>query len=345
MKLPAPRGPLSASLFEAIRGRAAQPGRATVIERLTAVEHVRDPFTDEDSQLTLWVLYELHYHGFDDVDATWEWEPALLELRAELEEVLENELRRRTDAYVDKALTADGDVADRLFQLTESVEGPSVARFLQREATREQFLEFLIHRSIYHLKESDPQAWVIPRLSGAPKAALVELLYDEYGGGRPDRLHATMFADGLAACGLEREYGAYIEQVPALTLAVNNVMSLFGLHSRLRGASMGHMGAFEATSSLPSRRLAGGVRRLGLSEKIAEYFDEHVEADAVHEQLALRNICGEMVRQDVELERDVFFGAAACLYLDVEVGKAMLSAWQGGRTTLRETNLDPEAVA
>ena len=153
----------------------------------------------------------------------------------------------------------------------------------------------MTQRSLYHLKESDPTAFVLPRLDGPAKAALAELLYDEYGGGRPDRLHATLFARALEGCGLDPAYGAYVDLTPGYTLAVNNAMSLFGLHRRLRGAALGHLAAFEATSSLPCRRIASGIRRLGLPDAVWDYFDEHVEADAVHEQVALRNICGTLV--------------------------------------------------
>ena len=342
MLLPVHRGPLSEALVAVLGGEAAlEADRLLSLAREAAA--VEDPVLDEDFQLSLWVLYELHYLGFEDAAEDWEWHPDLLRVRAELERAFEDELRRRTEPHVRAALGADGDIPAQLFELTETFEGPSVARYVHREATLEQFLEFMVHRSIYHLKESDPHSWVIPRIQGKPKAALVELQYDEYGGGRPDRLHATMFGDSLEGCGLDRQYGAYLDRVPAYTLAVNNAMSLFGLHRRLRAAGMGHLGAFEATSSLPCRRYAGGVRRLGLPDQVAAYFDEHVEADAVHEQLAFRDICAELAAQDQSLLADVFFGATVCLYLDAVAGQQMLDAWQAGRTTLLDGTL--EAVA
>ena len=143
-------------------------------------------------------------------------------------------------------------------------------------------------RSIYHLKESDPTAWLVPRLAVRAKAALMELQYDEYGAGDPNRLHAHLFARGIEACGLRPEYGAYIDDVPLEVLEQNNAMSMFGLHRRLRGAALGHLAAFEATSSLPSRRMVAGLDRLGFPEEMIDYYAEHVEADAVHEQLAVR---------------------------------------------------------
>ena len=69
-----------------------------------------------------------------------------------------------------------------------------------------------------------------------------------------------MYADALTAAGLDSGYGAYIDEVSALSLAAANVMSLFGLNRRLRGAAMGHLAAFEATSSVPCRRIAARHR-------------------------------------------------------------------------------------
>jgi hypothetical protein len=158
--------------------------------------------------------------------------------------------------------------------------------------------------------------------------ALAELLYDEFGDGRPERLHPALFAASLAGAGLDDTYGAYVDDVSGTTLALNNTMSLFGLHRRLRGAAMGHLAAFEATSSVPSRKIAAGVRRVGLPEVVAAYFDEHVEADSVHEQLAVRTICGAMVAAEPALEPDVLFGVAACLLLDGLSAAELLGRWQ-----------------
>ena len=57
----------------------------------------------------------------------------------------------------------------------------------------------MVHRSAYQLKEADPHSWAIPRLTAAPKAALIEIQADEYGGGRPDQVHAALFARAMEA--------------------------------------------------------------------------------------------------------------------------------------------------
>jgi Iron-containing redox enzyme len=317
MQLPLDRGPISRH----------------VIAALTHPDDERRPITipatpvldDHDCQLALWILYELHYRGFDGVPDDREWDLGLLDLRLALERRLEQELRDAVRPLL-QALSA-GDVTHQLLELIGADDGPSLAAFIQRRASLEQVLDFLRERSVQQLKESDPQSFVLPRIDGAAKVALAELQYDEYGGGRPERLHASLYADALGAAGLDNRYGAYIDDVTALSLASANVMSLFGLHRRLRGAAMGHLAAFEATSSVPCRKIAAGIERVGLPDAVAAYFHEHVEADAVHEQVAVHDICGSLVADDPSLHDDVLFGAACSQQLAAASAAEMLRRW------------------
>jgi hypothetical protein len=220
-----------------------------------------------------------------------------------------------------------------------------VARFVEARATEEQLLEFLVHRSAYQLKEADPHSWAIPRLYGPPKAALVEVQADEYGGGRPERIHAQLFADSMQALGLDDRYGAYLDFLPAPTLATVNLMSLFGLHRRLRGAICGHLALFEMTSSLPNRRYARGLRRLGFGTPAAtRFFDEHVEADAVHENIAAVDLAGGLARQEPALVDQIVWGARALVAIDGLWARHVMDAWEEGRCSLRYA-LSPPARA
>jgi hypothetical protein len=189
-------------------------------------------------------------------------------------------------------------------------------------------------RSIYQLAEADPHTFGIPRLDGRAKAALVEIQADEYGGGRPERMHSELFAHTMRALDLDTEYGAYLDEVPAIVLAAHNAMSLFGLHRRLRGALLGHLAALELTSSLPNRRYGQGLRRLGFDERATAYFDEHVEADAVHEQIAVHDLCVPFAVAHPRLVDDVLFGAATCLAVDGQVTERVLARWTYGESAL-----------
>jgi len=320
MMLPSARGPLSAAVFSAL----SSPDAFAVDPDLArAAGSGGDLLSDDDLQITLWSLYEVHYRGFDDVPDEREWDPDVLGLRVGLERDFEAELRRQVPAPT----VGDDDLPTRLREVIESADGPSLAGHLHRQADREQLLMFLRHRSLYHLKESEPHVFVLPRIDGAAKVALAELLYDEFGAGRPEALHSRLYADALAGAGLDPTYGAYVDETPAITLAVNNLMSLFGLHRRWRGAALGHLAAFETTSSVPCRRIAAGIERVGLPDVVAAYFHEHVEADAVHEHVALRDVCGSLVDAEPGLAGDVLFGAAACVALDAMAAEDLLAAW------------------
>jgi hypothetical protein len=332
--LPDPRGPLSAQIIEAL---AASP--AFGASPAPPVDLPADPAAllhDDDLQLALWVLYELHYEGFEDVDGDWEWDPQALAHRAHLEAAFLAALRAMAPVpETDPAAP----LHERIESLTEQAPNAGMSRFMQREATSEQFREYLMIKSVYHLKESDPQSFVLPRLRGLAKVRLAELQYDEYGGGRADRHHQTLFATTLRAVGLDDTYGTYLDLVPGITLAVNNAMSLFGLHRQHRGSAMGHLAAFEATSSIPCRRVAQGVRRLGLPEAAADYFDEHVEADAVHEQLVMREICGTMAEADPALTESILFGSWVCSYLENLDGLLLVGRWSAGESALRRPSV------
>lgn len=312
MLTPKARGALSAAVAAVL---------ASPSERVDAP----DPESAEDAAIALWTLYELHYRGFEDVDDELEWHPGLLGVRRELEQDLETRLRSRWSPEVPEA--PDGDIGEALFAYVAAHDGPSVARHVQSSADEQQVLELFRLRSIYHLKEADPTAWVVPRLPTGPKAALMELQFDEYGDGDPNRLHSHLWTLGMDALGLRSDYGAYVDDVPVEVLEQNNTMSLFGLHRRLRGAALGHLAAFEMTSSMPSRRMAQGLARLGLTGPMVDYYAEHVEADAVHEQLAARSICGALVAAEPTLAPDVFFGAWTCLDLEDRFAHRVLGDW------------------
>ena len=323
MRTPRPRGPLSEQVAAALLEDAgAEPFR-----HISPVRRRGSVVDDDDFQLSLWMLYELHYRGFDDAQDH-EWDPQAIALRGSLEREFEGELRRHTMSYVEPSLATEHDLARQMAELTEALDGPNLSGYLQREATIEQVRDFLAQRSLYHLKESDPQSFVLPRLEGRAKVALAELQYDEYGAGTVERLHAQLFREALDAAGLETRYGAYLDRVPAVTLAVNNVMSLFSLNRRLRGAALGHLAAFESTSAVPCRRIAAGIERVGLPATVAAYFHEHVEADSAHEQVAIRDICGGFLELEPARRSDVLFGFAACLYLDRLAAADLLQTWQ-----------------
>lgn len=325
------RGPVSRAVIAHLTGGEASDHTALAVE---AVAASADIARDDDFQLTLFVLYASAYGSLPSLDADLEWDGALLATRRVLEEAFERFLRENVRMPEPPEPTVDA-VGRALFALAEVDAGPSLSRYFAKKATREQAEEMLIQRSTYTLREADPHSWAIPRLEGRAKAALVEIQSDEYGGGRPQRVHAVLFARAMRAAGLDDTYGTYVDDVPAITLASLNMMSMFGLNRRLVGSIVGHLAAYEMTSSIPCRLYADGLRRLGFDKEVAEYFDEHVEADAVHEQIAARDLAGSLAEDHPEMLPDILFGAAACLTVDGWGGAHILETWSAGVSSLR----------
>ncbi|GGJ90696.1 hypothetical protein GCM10011583_22560 [Streptomyces camponoticapitis] len=304
-------------------------GRAVAITPETVA--AADPFGD-DLQLALHVLYELHYQGFDGVDDRREWDPELLRLRHHLED-------RFLGAVREAAPGGEGDTVDEalagLLVEPRGHDPTSMTHFLQREGTREQLREYAALRSPYHLKEADPHAWVLPRLHGRAKAGMVAVEFDEFGAGHPESIHARLFADLMADLDLDIRYGHYVDATPAEALASVNLMSTLGLHRARRGALVGHFAVVEVTSSPGSRRLAQAMRRTGAGPAAEHFYDEHVEADAVHEQVVRREVVAGLLADEPHLEPDVAFGVRATVLVEDRLAARLLNAWRAGRSALR----------
>ncbi|MGR4880316.1 iron-containing redox enzyme family protein [Streptomyces sp. LARHCF249] len=316
------RGALSRAVVEALRtGRPPVCATAGVLRA--------DPW-GEDLQLALYLLYELHYRGFDGVADDLEWDADLLRLRHALESRFLHALR--TD-LADAPRSVEEAFAPLLVEPVDL--SGSLSHRLETEGELWQLREYAALRSLYHLKEADPHAWVIPRLTGRAKAAMVAIEYDEFGAGRPERIHARLFADLMAGLGLDPAYGRYLDQAPAALLATVNLMSFLGLHRALRGALVGHFACVEVTSSPGSRRLAKAMRRCGAGPAAEHFYAEHVEADAVHEQVVRHEVIGGLLADAPELEPDIAFGCAATLLLEDRLATHIRTAWDAGRSALR----------
>jgi len=317
--LPSARGRISAAIIEYLCGTGPLPNS----KEISAVTPLGD-----DLQLALYICYELHYRGFADVDADREWDPDLLKVRAALEQSFLRTLRDAAPVHkhADEAL-------DEL--LVEPVEGWGVSHFLRDEGELWQVREYAAQRSLYHLKEADPHAWVLPRLWGRAKAGMAAVEFDEFGGGRADRVHARLFAALMADLDLDTAYGHYLQATGAEALAVVNLMSLFGLHRALRGALVGHFATVEITSSPGSRRLAQAMRRTGAGPAAEHFYDEHVEADAVHEQVVRRDVVAGLLEEEPHLDSDVAFGVDATTHLEDRLAERLLGAWRAGESSLR----------
>ncbi len=211
-------------------------------------------------------------------------------------------------------------------------EGPSW--FLRQEGTWEQMREMFALRSIYHLKEADPHAWAIPRLSGQAKASFVAVEFDEFGGGRGDRVHQQLFADLMHAADLDTSYLGYLDRAPAAALVPVNLMTMFGLHRASRGATVGHLAATEITSSPGSRRLAEALQRLDAPQECAAFLPRarrgrrRPRAGPAHRRGRGPPRTGTRDRPDILL------GMRAFGLVEDRLAEHMMESWLAGRSAI-----------
>ncbi len=319
-RLPTARGPISEMLFEALH--------ATPPALLLPPKIETDPLTDDDLQLALYCAYELHYHGFAGVSAEWEWDPSLMVLTSSLEVVFEKRLREELAPM----LTSDQDVVPELWRMATDQSGPSLSQWLTDHGTIAHARELAVHRSAYQLKEADPHTWGIPRLAGRPKAAMVAIQADEYGNGDSALMHSTLFGQTMESLGLLSAYGAYLDLLPGPTLATTNLITMFGLHRRLRGALVGHLALFEMTSIGPMGRYSQWLATLGIDANGRRFYDVHVEADAIHQWVASSDMVGGLLGEQPGLAEDMLFGARSLMLVEATFSRRLREAW-GARSS------------
>lgn len=325
VRLPTARGPMSARVLDIFTGS----------DDLLSASHVDLPSDvsfdgrSDDVQLALYLCYEVQYTGLPGTEHL-EWNVGLIEIRQTLERAFRaaiGEEIARSSAGRRSAPTGPDAVGATIRHLLASDDGPSLSRQMESSGTLEQMRDVIVHRSPYQLKEGDPHTAGVQRMNGRAKQILVQIQAGEYGADAPGRrTHAALFADTMCSLGLDPTPNAYLDVLPASSLAISNLISMFGLNRRWRGALVGQLAAFEMTSVIPMGRYAAGLLRMGAPDRARRFYDVHVMADAEHEVMAV-----DMVEQQCTLEPatavDVVFGVQSTLVVERWFAETLLRRW------------------
>jgi hypothetical protein len=310
--LPRPRGPLSAWVLDRLRG----------LEPPAPPVEGADGFGG-DVQLALYLCYETTFSALPGACRDLEWDLDLLGVRGRLEACFEAALRDSLPPLP----TGTSEVGDLLDALLASDGGPSVSSFVEHAGTLEHVRDVVVQRSPLQLKEADPHTLGIPRLVGRAKHLLATIQAGEYGADEPGReMHVALFAATMRALGLDDRRHAYLDVVPATSLAISNLVSLFGFHRRRRGALVGHLAVFEMDSSVPAGRYARALERLGAPPAARRFYDVHVLADTEHAVIA-REMAQALARDEPALRDDIVFGARCVVATERRFADALLARW------------------
>jgi hypothetical protein len=283
----------------------------------------------DDAQLALYLCDEVQYAGLPGTEDL-EWDARLIDIRRMLERAFLTALDQdiaQSSVGRTSAPASPHAVGATIQRLLDADDGPSLSRYMETTGTLDQMRDVIVHRAAYQLKEGDPHTAGVQRLSGRAKQILVQIQAGEYGADAPGRrTHAALFADTMWSLGLDPTPNAYLDVQPASSLAISNLISMFGFNRRWRGALVGQLAAFEMASVVPMGRYAAGLRRMGAPERARRFYEVHVMADAEHEVMAI-----EMVEQQCALEPatadDVIFGVQSSLVVERWFAETLLRSW------------------
>jgi hypothetical protein len=328
-------------LSDALR---ADPARAEHLLEASR-DIARRAFADEDDDAldvahrALYLLGAQAGWSPDDALRDNEHDLTLITVRLELERAFEAQLARRAPLPEDPPAPAEVRAWLKDLALERAlVDAPSMGAYYREEATLDQLREVVAQRSLFFLKEPDPWTMVIPSLHGKAKAGLIDLILDEYGWGRHDQMHSTVYATLMERLGLETGYDHYLEQTAWPFLAGLNYQSMLARHRRLCRRMYGYIFLVEADSPGSMRNYLAAYDRAGVDDPDVRLFYElHIDADQGHADVALNEVVGPVIDAEPDAAAEVARGVVEGRYLHALVSRHLHACFSAGRSSLRES--------
>jgi hypothetical protein len=228
---------------------------------------------------------------------------------------------------------ADLALERELPQLPPTGMGP----YIRDHITLDQLKEIVAQRSLFFLKEPDPWAMVIPSLQGPAKAGLLDLLLDEYGWGRHDHMHSTVYEDLMRRLELDTTYDAYFERTSWQVLASMNLQGMYARHRRLCRRMYGYIYLVEADSPGSMKNYIAGYNRLGIDdEDFLKFYDLHITADEGHQDVALNEVVMPVVRAEPAAMAEVARGVLEGHVVHRTFSQHLHDCFTTGRSSLRQ---------
>jgi hypothetical protein len=291
----------------------------------------------DDAHRTLYVLYAQGSWSPVGAPRSNQHDLTLAAVLAELERGFEGALAR---LELPEAPPAEADRFARWLAHL-ALEAPLVPptgmpEYIREHVTLDQLKEIVAQRSLFFLKEPDPWAMVIPTLRGEAKAGLLDLVLDEYGWGRHDHMHSTVYEDLMARLGLDTGFDAYFDRTAWQYLAALNLQAMYARHSRLCRRMYGYIYLVEADSPGSMRNYISAYRRLGMDdEDLLRFYDLHVTADEGHSDVALNEVILPVVRAEPEARADIARGVLEGRVIHHLFSKHLFDSFTEGRSSFR----------
>jgi hypothetical protein len=296
-----------------------------------------DPEAAEIAHRGLYLLYAQSTWSPVGAPRTNEHDPLLHEVLGLLERGFERQLGRvRLPEEPPRAADAFCSWLQELALERELVPASGMGSFLRERATLEQMREIVAQRSLFFLKEPDPWAMVIPSLHGPAKAGLIDVLLDEYGWGRYEHMHSTVYETLMRKLDLESGYDAYLERTAWQYLAALNLQGMYARNRRLCRRMYGYIYLVEADSPRSMANYLAAWSRLGIDDLgVTRFYDLHVTADEGHQQVALEEMIHPVVAAEPDAAPEIARGVLEGTVVHSWFSKHLVESFSAGRSSLR----------
>lgn len=214
--------------------------------------------------------------------------------------LLEGDFLEALRSQVQVAASAAAGNADHFASWFETLErtGPGqhhpLFDWLAEEATLAQMRWFLTQEAAGEAGFEDLLAFTQVKLPPQPKLECARNFWDEMGHGKQGAMHGQMLGQMVR----ELDLHPAIDTTAWESLALANTMVGLATSRRYAYHAVGALGVIELTAPGRVKKVAAGMRRLGLSGRARAYFDLHAALDVSHARAWLREVIRPLVEDD-----------------------------------------------
>ncbi|MFY9487926.1 MAG: iron-containing redox enzyme family protein [Solirubrobacterales bacterium] len=210
--------------------------------------------------------------------------------------------------------------------------------FVRDSISHDQLCEIVAQRSLFFLREPDPWIYAVPTLTGGAKAGLIDLLLDEYGWGKLDHMHSSVYARLMQALGLESGIDHFEPVASWQYLATLNHQWMLSLMPEYSRRLLGTIYLTEADSPVAMTNYLAAWERLGVSDPaVREFYEIHVHADENHRDVALSEVAVPVSETEPAAAAQVAIGISDGRTVEAEFVEHLLERFSAGESSLRSS--------
>lgn len=177
--------------------------------------------------------------------------------------------------------------------------------WLEHNANLEEMKWFLTQEVAGEAGFEDLIAYTQVKLPAQAKLECARNYWDEMGRGKQGAMHGPLLERMVDGLNLRPSIDTTVWQ----SLALGNAMVAMATTRRYTYHSLGALGAIELTAPGRAVKVAAGMERLGIDQRLRSYFELHAVIDVAHSESWIREIIHPLVTSNPECARYIAEGA------------------------------------